>query len=67
PDIAFSVNKVCQFMAQPLESHRKAVKRILSYLKGTLSHGLLLAPSSTTVPFSLRAYSDVEIVSPRDS
>ncbi|KAI5440726.1 hypothetical protein KIW84_010265 [Lathyrus oleraceus] len=29
PDIAFSVNKVCQFMAHPLESHGVAVKRIL--------------------------------------
>ncbi|MCI48290.1 retrovirus-related pol polyprotein from transposon TNT 1-94, partial [Trifolium medium] len=63
---AFSVNKVCQFMAQPLESHWKAVKRILRYLKGTLSHGFLLAPSSTTVPFSLRAYSDVDWATDQD-
>ncbi|MCI66510.1 retrovirus-related pol polyprotein, partial [Trifolium medium] len=63
---AFSVNKVCQFMAQPLESHWKAVKRILRYLKGTLSHGLLLAPSSTIVPFSLRAYSDADWATDQD-
>jgi histone deacetylase 1/2 len=55
PDIAFSVNKVCQFMSRPLESHWKAVKRILRYLKGTLHHGLLLHPSVTGPPFSLRA------------
>ncbi|MCI14971.1 retrovirus-related Pol polyprotein from transposon TNT 1-94, partial [Trifolium medium] len=66
PDIAFSVNKVCQFMAQPLESHWKAVKRILRYLKGTLSHGLLLAPSSTTLPISLRAYSDADWATNQD-
>jgi histone deacetylase 1/2 len=66
PDIAFSVNKVCQFMSQPLESHWKAVKRILRYLKGTLHHGLLLHPSVTDPPFSLRAYSDAYWASDHD-
>jgi histone deacetylase 1/2 len=66
PDIAFSVNKVCQFMSQPLESHWKAVKRILRYLKGTLSHGLLLAPSPANPPFSLRAYSDADWATDQD-
>lgn len=66
PDIAFSVNKVCQFMAHPLESHWKAVKRILRYLNGTLSHGLLLTPSPTSPPFSLRAYSDADWATDQD-
>ncbi|KAL6345902.1 hypothetical protein AAG906_025182 [Vitis piasezkii] len=36
-DIAFSVNKVSrQLMYNPLDTHQKAVKRILSYLKLTL-------------------------------
>ncbi|CAJ2661742.1 unnamed protein product [Trifolium pratense] len=56
PDISFSVNKVCQFMAHPLETHWKAVKRILRYLKGTANHGLLLSPALSSPPFSLRAY-----------
>jgi histone deacetylase 1/2 len=60
PDIAFSVNKVCQFMSRPLESHWKAVKRILRYLKGTISCGLCLQPSIQGPPFSLRAYSDAD-------
>jgi len=37
PDICFSVNKVCQFMSNPLESHWTVVKRILRYLKGTIN------------------------------
>lgn len=45
PEIAYSVNKVCQFMSHPLETHWKAVKRILRYLKGTLSYGLELKPA----------------------
>ncbi|KAK2412680.1 putative mitochondrial protein [Trifolium repens] len=66
PDIAFSVNRVCQFMANPLESHWKAVKRILRYLKGTLGHGLLISPSTTGPPFSLRAYSDADWATDQD-
>lgn len=33
-------------MHQPLDSHWKAVKRILRYLRGTLQHGLLIRKSS---------------------
>ncbi|KAF7811381.1 Retrovirus-related Pol polyprotein from transposon TNT 1-94 [Senna tora] len=29
PDLCFAVNKVCQFMSNPLEEHWVAVKRIL--------------------------------------
>ncbi|GAU27211.1 hypothetical protein TSUD_108020 [Trifolium subterraneum] len=66
PDISFSVNKVCQFMANPLETHWKAVKRILRYLKGTSNHGLLLHPSSSSPPFSLRTYSDADWATDQD-
>jgi len=56
PKISYSVNKVCQFLSAPLEEHWKAVKRILRYLQGTLHHGLLLKPASTTVPLSLTGF-----------
>lgn len=59
PEICYAVNKVCQFMAHPLESHWLAVKRILRYLKGTITSGLLFTPAST-VPFSLQAYCDAD-------
>lgn len=35
PEIAYLVNKVCQFIQAPLEEHWKAVKRIFRYLAGT--------------------------------
>ncbi|BBH02799.1 transposable element gene, partial [Prunus dulcis] len=38
PKLAFSVNKVCQFMHNPTTEHWTAVKRILRYLKHALSH-----------------------------
>lgn len=59
PDISFSVNKVCQFMSKPLETHWIAVKRILRYLKGTISHGLHLRPIQTS-SVNLFAYCDAD-------
>nr|XP_028953254.1 uncharacterized protein LOC114822627 [Malus domestica] len=54
PDIAFSVNQVCQFMQQPMIAHFTAVKRILRYLKGTIHHGLTYSQG----PLQLKAFSD---------
>nr|KYP58716.1 hypothetical protein KK1_014136 [Cajanus cajan] len=56
PEISFAVNKVCQFMASPLESHWNAVKRILRYLKGTLYHGLHIQAAGSHQKFQLHAF-----------
>ena len=42
PDISFSINKVCQFMHSSTTTHWQVVKRILCYLKSTISHGISL-------------------------
>ncbi|XP_068501065.1 uncharacterized mitochondrial protein AtMg00810-like [Phaseolus vulgaris] len=42
PDIMFVVCLCAQFQSCPKESHLKATKRILKYLKGTTSMGLWL-------------------------
>ncbi|KAJ0612890.1 putative RNA-directed DNA polymerase [Helianthus annuus] len=55
PDIAYAVNKVCQFMHSPTEDHWSAVKRILRYLQGTVDYGLLLKQNSSS---TLHAYTD---------
>jgi len=39
-DICYIVNKVCQFMHAPTESHWATIKCIIRYLKGTSSYGL---------------------------
>ncbi|CAL9023393.1 unnamed protein product [Prunus brigantina] len=55
PDIAFAVNQVCQFMHRPTIVHWIAVKRILRYLNGTISHGLFYRPSSLhLIAYSMR-------------
>ncbi|KAD7116530.1 hypothetical protein E3N88_03798 [Mikania micrantha] len=55
PDISYAVNKVCQFMHFPTTNHWSTVKRILRYLKGTISYGLLVQQNSSPV---LHAYAD---------
>lgn len=42
PDIAFSVNKLAQFMHQLSLVHWTATKCVLCYLKGTFNHGIFL-------------------------
>ncbi|KAG8495625.1 hypothetical protein CXB51_013396 [Gossypium anomalum] len=63
PDIAFSVNKACQFMHRPLDTHYKAVKKILRYLQGTLDFGLCFTRTSKLL---LEGYSDASWASDVD-
>jgi hypothetical protein len=57
PDICFAVNRVCQFMHAPTDSHWAAVKHILHYLRGTASLGLHITRSSS---FALHGFTDVD-------
>jgi hypothetical protein len=56
PDIAFAVNRVCQFMHKPSTVHFVAAKRILRYLKGTLHKGVLFQPGH----LALIAFTDAD-------
>ena len=64
-DIAYAVHVVFQFMHAPRTTHLYAVKRIFLYLKGTLTHGLFLRPS--TSPSIVIAYYDVDWAGCKDS
>jgi Reverse transcriptase (RNA-dependent DNA polymerase)/gag-polypeptide of LTR copia-type/GAG-pre-integrase domain len=57
PDITFAVNKVSQFMHSPSLTHWTAVKRILRYLNGSITHGIQLTKTDS---FQLHAYSDAD-------
>ena len=62
PYIAFVVNRACQFMANPIETHWLIVKQILRYLKGTLSYGLQLHQANF---LDLQGYTNADWASPR--
>ncbi|XP_019053099.1 PREDICTED: uncharacterized protein LOC109114615 [Nelumbo nucifera] len=57
PDVAFAVNKVCQFLQSPTDEHWGAVKRNLRYLKGTIDSGLIFSAHSSD---TLIAYFDAD-------
>ncbi|XP_043698868.1 uncharacterized mitochondrial protein AtMg00810-like [Telopea speciosissima] len=57
PDLSFCVNKVCQLMHNPTLDHWMTVKRILCYIKGTTSHGIVIRPISK---FELTAFTDAD-------
>jgi hypothetical protein len=65
PDIAYSVNTVCQFLHSPTDVHLNAAKRILRYIKGTLDFGLVFRRGTSLnkhVGFQadLQAYCDAD-------
>nr|CAN73909.1 hypothetical protein VITISV_029162 [Vitis vinifera] len=63
PDIAYTVNKLCQFMHQPTSDHWNAVKRLLRYLCGTLDHSITLRRTS---PLAFHAFSDSDWAGNKD-
>ena len=52
PDIAFSKNKLAQFMQKPRTVHWTALKRVLRYLAGSFDKGVFI---STTATLNLHA------------
>ena len=48
PDLAYAVQQVCLFMHDPREAHLALIKRILRYVKGTLSAGLHIGTGLST-------------------
>jgi hypothetical protein len=46
PEIAFSVNQLCQHLHSPTFVHLSAAKCVLRYLKGFIDHGLWYTKSS---------------------
>jgi hypothetical protein len=56
PEIAFSVNQLCQHLHSPTTAHWTAAKRVFRYLKNSVDHGLLY----TKGPRTLSSYCDVD-------
>jgi hypothetical protein len=63
PDLAFAVSVVSRFASNPTDRHWTAVKRILKYLAGTISIGLVFRGSLT----SLNGYTDSDWAGDHDT
>ena len=63
PDIAFSTNKLAQFMQNPRTAHWSALKRVLRYLAGSCDKGVFI---SATAPLTFHAYSDADWAGDKD-
>jgi histone deacetylase 1/2 len=57
PDIAYAVNKICQYLHAPTTLHWTAVKCIMRYVKHTVGLGISFIHSSSTL---VSAFSDAD-------
>ena len=57
PELAFSVNKLSQFLAAPTDKHWVSCKKILKYLKATEDYGLMFKAGDG---ISLTAYTNAD-------
>jgi histone deacetylase 1/2 len=57
PDLSYAVNKVCQYLHAPTTMHWTAAKRILRYVKHTITVGLTFMKSNSTL---VSAFSDAD-------
>jgi hypothetical protein len=57
PDLAFSVNKVCQYLHALTIAHWTVVKRIIRYVKYSENTGLMIWKNN---PLTLSAFSDAD-------
>jgi hypothetical protein len=61
-DISFTVSKLSRFVSNPEDTHWSALKRVLFYLKGTMSYGIHF----TGYPRVLEGYYDANWISDAD-
>jgi histone deacetylase 1/2 len=57
PDISYAVNRVCQYLHAPRDTHWFVVKHILRYIRLIVSYGLHIQSNPSGV---LSAYSDAD-------
>lgn len=57
PDVAFAVNRTCQFMHEPTEGHWASVKHILRYLNGHTDHNVVFHRQSS---HEIHVFSDAD-------
>jgi hypothetical protein len=66
PDISYAVNSLAQYSSAPRQSNFDAIKRLLRYLKGTISLGLHYSARDKSNDFLPRGYSDSDWAGEKD-
>ena len=64
PDIAYVVQQLSQYMANPTSTHSQAAFQVLRYIKGSPGSGIFFAAQGS---FTLKAFSDSDWVGCRDT
>ncbi|KAH9139250.1 hypothetical protein AeRB84_016475 [Aphanomyces euteiches] len=67
PDLAFPLQQLSQFLENPGPAHWRAAKRVLRYINGTRSRGLLLGGSDFIHKPFLSAYVDADYANCKDT
>lgn len=49
PDLSYTINKLCQHMHLPLNSHFHSLKRVLRYIQDTTNYGIIISPTHLQV------------------
>ena len=62
PDIAFAVSKLSQFNSDPTETHLKAARHVLRYLKGTADYSIIYGGGG----LEIHGYADADWGSDKD-
>jgi transposase InsO family protein len=65
PDIAFAVNRLARYCANPTQAHYTAAKRILRYMKGTIDYRINYTGTAEHDP-QLVGYSDADWAQDKD-
>lgn len=66
PDLAFSIQLLSQFSANPLNEHWTAVKRVFCYLQGTKDFGITYAPLNNDNCIEFTGFSNADWGSDRN-
>lgn len=64
PDISYAIGNVSRYMENPTVAHERALKRILKYIAGTKSHGILFKHNGN---HQLCGFSDADYAGDVDS
>lgn len=65
PDITFAVNRLSKYSSNPDSTHTSALKHLLRYVRGTLSHSLTYTGTADQQP-PLIAYCDADYANDKD-